>query len=202
VLAGEEVTFTLTAVNATAGVANVFVTDVIPDRTTFVSATAPAGWMVIAPAVGGTGTVTFTNSMMPTGNSPPLILVVRVNDGVPPGTPGIRNDACISSSSDVRCQGPHAFEIINVRAPRVDLAVTKRNVGNSVPRGSVTIYEVEVSNLGEVPVKGVTVSDPVPSGFSALTWECIFADAGSACLTPSGTGDLTTTVDLGVGGTV
>ena len=59
VLAGQEITFTLTAVND-AGDVDLIVTDVIPDTTTFVRAEAPAGWRVsTSPPVGETGPVEF-----------------------------------------------------------------------------------------------------------------------------------------------
>jgi uncharacterized repeat protein (TIGR01451 family) len=206
VLAGKEITYTLTAINATTtDAANVLVRDLILANTTFVRAIVPdtpPGWTFRLVTDGNPAMSEFFHPALPAQSASTLILVVRVNEGVPPGTV-IRNEACITIGRPPGCPPEaSASKEVLVRAPRVDLAVTKRNVGNSVPRGSVTTYVVEVSNLGEVPVKGVTVSDPLASGFSVLTWECIFADAGSRCLTPSGTGNLNTSVDLGVGGTV
>ncbi len=61
---GSDLTYTISLSNAGPLAAqNVVVASAIPFRTTFVSATvsqmAPPGWVVTAPAVGGTGAVTF-----------------------------------------------------------------------------------------------------------------------------------------------
>ena len=56
--AGANITYTISVQNlGPNAAANVTLTDAVPANTTFVSFSAPAGWSVSAPAVGGTGTV-------------------------------------------------------------------------------------------------------------------------------------------------
>src|SRR5262249_40370730 len=62
VIAGTNLTYTLSLTNnGPSDAQGVVLSDVVPIGTTFVSASAPAGWMTTAPAVGGSGTVSFTD---------------------------------------------------------------------------------------------------------------------------------------------
>src|SRR5215218_2953416 len=59
VVAGANLTYTITVTNAGPNNAqSVQLTDPVPASTTFVSFTAPPGWTITTPFVGGTGTVT------------------------------------------------------------------------------------------------------------------------------------------------
>ena len=73
-------TYSLTVTNnGPSDAANVTISDSIPPNTTFVSFTAPAGWMTTTPPTGGTGTVTATNISLAASASAVFTLVVRVN---------------------------------------------------------------------------------------------------------------------------
>jgi len=79
VVAGQNLTYTLTVTNAGPGVAmDTVVTDAVPASTSFVSASAPAGWTIAAPPVGGTGIVTFSNPALAVSVTS-LTLVVQVD---------------------------------------------------------------------------------------------------------------------------
>jgi uncharacterized repeat protein (TIGR01451 family) len=99
VLAGDQLTYTITVKNvasgATAGAANnVVVTDALPAGTTFVGAAFGPGvsGTVSGPAVGANGTVTFTNltfnglAWLNAGASATFTITVRVSPSVAPGT--------------------------------------------------------------------------------------------------------------------
>ena len=116
IFAGEDLTYTLTVTNAGPGIAaQVKLEDATPLNTTFVSATAPAGWTITAPNQGGTGPITFEKSQVPLdiqaflsvlrnvstlrdvfADPPMFTIVVRVNPTAPVGTP-IKNKATLTS---------------------------------------------------------------------------------------------------------
>src|SRR5205085_2029999 len=50
-------------------------------NTTFVSTTAPAGWSISAPAVGGTGNMVFSKANVANGETAAFTIVVNVNNG-------------------------------------------------------------------------------------------------------------------------
>jgi uncharacterized repeat protein (TIGR01451 family) len=71
--------------NGPARATDVTVTDNIPAGTSFQSATAPAGWNVVAPLVGNTGTVTFSKSSLAASESAAFTLIVKAECGTPNG---------------------------------------------------------------------------------------------------------------------
>src|SRR5262249_16309746 len=63
VAAGGNITYAVNLTNNGPGSAsNATVADAVPANTTFVSATAPAGWTTTSPPVGGTGNIVFSKS--------------------------------------------------------------------------------------------------------------------------------------------
>ena len=62
------------------------ITDNVPANTTFVSATSPAGWTTSAPAVGGTGTITFSKDPVANGETADFTVVVNVDLATLSGT--------------------------------------------------------------------------------------------------------------------
>lgn len=99
VAAGANLIYTIAFVNNGPDSApSVVVTDVLPANTTFVSATAAAGWTATAPPVGGTGTVTFAKGTVAANESATFTIVVRVGVNTPGGTT-ITNTATTSSSA-------------------------------------------------------------------------------------------------------
>ncbi len=70
VIAGTNLTYTLNfASSGPSDAQNVSITDAVPTGTTFVSASAPAGWSTTSPAVGGTGNVIFTKGTAASGET-------------------------------------------------------------------------------------------------------------------------------------
>lgn len=87
--------------------------------------------------------------------------------------------------------------IVSVIPPQADLSITKTNGVSSVGQGQTTTYTITVSNAGPTAVSGASVQDALPDGVTSAVWSCAPA---ASCGAASGTGDINTTVSLGVGG--
>jgi uncharacterized repeat protein (TIGR01451 family) len=101
VAAGTNLTYTITLANAgPSNAVTVSLSDSIPANTTFVSATVVtgSGWSSSTPAVGGTGTVTFSKPSMAAGESAVFTIVVKVIPNPPPNTT-ITNTATVTTST-------------------------------------------------------------------------------------------------------
>jgi uncharacterized repeat protein (TIGR01451 family) len=88
VLPGSNITYTITVQNVgPQDATSVAWDDALPPGTTFVSLTGPAGWSLVTPAVGGTGTVTGTRLILTVADGAQVFtLVVQVDAGVKNGT--------------------------------------------------------------------------------------------------------------------
>jgi uncharacterized repeat protein (TIGR01451 family) len=82
---GGTITYTITVKTGTGdnpAVNNLILTDAVPSQTTFQSFTAPGGWAVTAPPVGGTGTVKATVLSLAPSSTATFTLKVKVNKSV------------------------------------------------------------------------------------------------------------------------
>ncbi len=145
VLAGGNITYTLTAGNAGPSAAtSTAVTDTLPAGTTFVSLASPAGWACTTPAVGAGGVVSCTNPSFASAGNAVFTLVVQVASGTAMGTV-ISNTAAISSTASDPVMGNNtATATTTVNAPVV-ITGTKTATGPFAP-GSVFTYTVVLRN--------------------------------------------------------
>jgi uncharacterized repeat protein (TIGR01451 family) len=81
-----------------------------------------------------------------------------------------------------------------------DVAVTKTASVATVPAGQTFGYTIVVSNQGPDRATAVSVLDSMPAGLVNVAWTCA-AGPGSTC-PATGTGDISTTVDLAAHGSV
>jgi uncharacterized repeat protein (TIGR01451 family) len=89
----------------------------------------------------------------------------------------------------------------NTLLPTADLAIGVSDEVKVQSAGSSSLYTIKVSNNGPSDVRSAGVSNVLPANFVSSRWKCI-ASAGAACGTATGTGVLSTTVDIPVGGFV
>ncbi|MGE0126744.1 MAG: DUF11 domain-containing protein [Blastocatellales bacterium] len=79
--------------------------------------------------------------------------------------------------------------------PQADLSITKTDGVTTVTAGTPLTYTIVVRNNGPSTVNGATVTDPLSSKLGAASWTCA-ASAGGSCGAASGTGSISTTVNL------
>jgi uncharacterized repeat protein (TIGR01451 family) len=83
---GNSITYTITIANTgTTPLTNLTVTDATPTFTTFVSASAPIGFNVITPPVGGTGNIIFSIPVFNPSSSATFEIVVGTTPLIAPG---------------------------------------------------------------------------------------------------------------------
>jgi uncharacterized repeat protein (TIGR01451 family) len=101
-IAGQNITYTLNISNRGPDSAQtVFLTDTFPVSTTLVSAqvTGGSGWIIAAPAMGGTGNVVFGKGAMSSSETAAFQIVVKVNSSTADGTI-IQNSATASTATN------------------------------------------------------------------------------------------------------
>ncbi len=175
-------------------------TDTIPANTTFVSFAVPAGWNCGAtvPAVGGTGTISCTIASLAVNATANFPLVVKVNQGVAPGSPmsPISNTANINipcvAANDPNCANNSVTTNVYIAsATQADVAITKTASPEPVNQGTNLTYTLQVTNNGPAVAQGVNVSDPLPS---QVTYTSVSTTQGSCSYTAA-----TTTVNCTLG---
>jgi uncharacterized repeat protein (TIGR01451 family) len=154
VLPGQNLTYTITYSNTGDTTAtNVLIQDTVPANTTFVSATpAPTS----APAVGGTGTVTWNIGSLPQAGSGSVTLVVNVNPGLPNGTQLTNDTYTIASDQNPATPGAPVATI--VQNPIV-LSMAKSDSADPVQPGANLTYTITVTNSGTSASTNAVVSE-------------------------------------------
>jgi uncharacterized repeat protein (TIGR01451 family) len=198
------ITYTQSVINngpAASGIATF--TDAIPANTTFVSFTVPPGWNCGAtiPAVGGTGTISCTIASLAVNATANFPLVVKVSQGVAPGT-AISNTANInipcSSASDPNCANNAGTTTVYVAsATQADLAIVKTASPEPVNQGTNLTYTLQITNSGPAVAQGVTVSDPLPG---EVSFTSVSTTQGSCSYTVATTTVSCTLGSISVGG--
>ena len=195
---GDAITYQIVATNTgPSAIAGAVVTDTMPVGITGVSWTCVAGSGSACPAAGTGdlnesvdlavgGSVTFTVTATVTATTGTLTNTAQVD--VPAGAvdPNTLNNAATDTTQV---------------DPVGDLSITKTDGLTSAVPGAATSYAINVTNSGPSAAAGVAVTDTMPSTLLGVTWTCA-ATPGSACTTSNGAGDISSLVDVAVGGTV
>ncbi len=176
VIAGEDVTYSMTATNLGPSIAsNVTISDPLPPETTFVSASPSTGGACATPPVGAGGTVSCTwGGVTSVGTVRSLTLAVNVPLTVADGST-ITNTA-VAVPSVLANDATADTLVIN----QADLAVTKDDgVTTAVPGESVT-YVITAANAGPSDADGVSVTDFFPPELDCV-WTCT-ASGDASCV--------------------
>ena len=195
--AGETVTYNITVANAgPSDVTGATVTDTFPAAITSASwACSPSGGAICAAP--GSGDINDTVDI-PAGDSVTYTVTVDISSAA---TGNLVNTATVTvpvGTTDPT-PGNNSATDTDTAAPSSDLSITKTDgVATYTPGGSTT-YVIVASNNGPSNVTGATVTDTFPAAITSHTWTCVAA--GGASCTASGSGDISDTVNIPVGGT-
>ena len=191
VIAGTNLTYTLTATNSGPDVAtNVVVSDPLPAQTRFVSQAAPAGWSCATPAIGATGSVVCSKASMAVAETAVFTTVVRTCPEIACATPLSNTATATTATADPVATNNSATATVTVQA-QSDLAISKgASVANVAP-GETLMYALNVVNAGPSDSASTSVIDVLPAGFTVVS-------ANTTRGTCSGVGTSTLNCSLGV----
>ncbi len=164
---GSNVTYTQGVTNNGPAATNtgMTLTETTPPNTTFQSITTPAGWSCVTPSVGGTGTITCTDSgSLGSNASASFSLVLQVISGAPSGT-NITDTVTASAGNIVPSitSNTASATVVVASATSADMAIVKSATPNPVTEGTPLTYSLAVTNNGPATATNVTVTDTLPS---------------------------------------
>lgn len=194
VVAGTNLTYTLSVQNAGPSVANnVVITDTLPANTSFVSVTGPGPFAVAGACSHSAGVVTCNAASLDPGTYN-ITLVIKVNSDYPSGT--ISNTVNVAWDNAPGGVGGEAMDTEETTVIRVtDLELDKSVEGGSVIAGTLVDFTIKVTNNGPSDIFGgpepgsVVITDTIPAG--AVFDSYVVAGAGG--FTCEQTGPMTVT---------
>ncbi|HYL61358.1 MAG TPA: C25 family cysteine peptidase [Candidatus Methylomirabilis sp.] len=174
---------------------NAVFSETIPANTTFQSLNVPSGsgWTCVAPAIGGTGTISCTNPDVPKAASTTFTVMVAVNTGVAAGTVITDIDNVTAGTSDpVLTNNSATVQTTVGLATTADLSITKIASPNPVIAGNNITYTVVVTNNGAAAASTVAFTDAIPMNTTfvsatpvpAAGWTCGVASGSLTCSNP------------------
>ena len=188
----QSLTYTLSISNAGPSTAtSVSVSHTLPAGAVFVSG-GGSGWSCSESG----GIVSCTRASLAVAAAPPLSVVVTA-----PSTGGpLQSAASVTASeTDPDPSDNSDTETTTLNSvPTAELAITKAATGEAV-WGRALGYTIAVTNNGPNAANGATVTDVFPSSLTSVSWTCA-ASGGSSC-PASGSGNISTLVNLLSGGT-
>jgi len=183
--AGSNLTLTQTVSNlsSVATTQTVTFSQSVPANTTFVSMTPPSGWTCSTPAVGGTGTVSCTTNggvfLAANSTTSAFTFVVKVDPATVDGTTLTDTATVAVTAPDNDSVAANNTKSVSVLAQRrIDIAVVKDDDAFNSFYGPKIIYPgdpatsqpmqwfITVTNNGPSRATGVTLVDPMPTGFT------------------------------------
>ncbi len=138
---------------------------------------------------------------LPVGSSVTFTLTGTLNAS---SAAPVANTATIGEPVGVTDPNPsnNAATDTDTLARVADLSITKSvDLAIALPGDPLT-YTVVVGNAGPSDITDATVSDIVPADLTAASWTCTPLAGGACGITGPVSGDVATTVDLAVGGSV
>jgi uncharacterized repeat protein (TIGR01451 family) len=150
-------------------------------------------------------TINLTATGTP-GDSLTYTVTANISGNANPGN--LTNIATVSVPAGLVEAVPADNSATDVDVPYIDLQITKTDVpvAPTYTPGSPLTYNVTVTNTSTFNLTGVTVTDNRPALIDPTTWNWTCGPnpppPGATCATPSGTGNINTTVDLPAGTSV
>jgi uncharacterized repeat protein (TIGR01451 family) len=193
VAAGSNVTYTQTVTNnGPVAATSVSFTQTTPPNTVYEGITFPTGWICTGPAVGGTGTITCTDTSLAVGATANFALLLQVNAGTTSGTSIAETDTATATNIVPNLTTNSATATVVVaNANSADLAIVKTaSPSPQVLQGDPLTYTLTVTNNGPAQATNVTVTDTLPTAvtyFSALPGAGTCSEAGGAVTCMLGT---------------
>lgn len=200
VIAGNQVTYAITAANAGPDAANgLQVSDALPLETTFVSVTASLGSTCTAPAVGSNGSVVCTwAGPTAVGTLRTVTIVARVLPATA-GSTSISNTANVANLVNDPNTLNNASTAITAVLSQADLAISKTDGRTSAIINTAGTYTIVASNPTGPSQVNALVTDVFAANFQAPVYTV--AAAGGATCGANGAGNLNQTITLPVGST-
>jgi uncharacterized repeat protein (TIGR01451 family) len=178
--AGDDVTYTLTVINAgPSDAVDVVVTDTVPASLTFVSAISSQGSCAQA-----AGVVTCPLGVVPVGTTVTISIVITTTiDGL------ITDTAVVSATTSDPALANNTASQTTTVTPLADLAIVKTDGVTTVKPGSSTIFTITLTNNGPSTVPaGVVITDQIPAGTfaSEIEPDCALTPTTFTCTTMAG----------------
>jgi uncharacterized repeat protein (TIGR01451 family) len=170
VLAGQNITYTLSSLNAgTLPATDVVITDTIPASTRFVSATPSAGGNCVTPAVGGSGPVTCTwLGVTPVSTTNSVTLVVSVCPEIACNVI-VTNTASTTSATVDPMPGNNSDTEQTTVQSQSDLTLGVVHAPNPVGAGGVLTFTATVTNNGPSNDPNPVFAQTFPAGWVVQT---------------------------------
>jgi uncharacterized repeat protein (TIGR01451 family) len=189
VAAGSNITYTQVVTNNGPSAADTAtLVQAVPANTTFVSISAPAGWICTTPGAGGTGNVVCSTLSMTGSTAATFSMVVKVTAGTTSGTV-IVDTATVSSSVSDPNSTNNTASAATVVGTTAQAEMTVTNSASPVPviAGNNITYTQTATNVGSVAANTPTLTENTPAN---TTFQSITAPPGTTCTTPAvgGTG--------------
>jgi uncharacterized repeat protein (TIGR01451 family) len=204
VAVSQNLTYTINFVNnGPSDAQTVTVTDPMPPNTTFVSASVMGKkWLTSTPAVGGTGTITFSKASVAAGETAVFTIVLNVNLNTPNNTT-LTNTATAASATADPTPGNNSSTTTTLVLAQADLALTKSNAPDPACVGEDIVYTVSLINNGPGPGINTTVTDAVPANTTFVS-AMVTTGSGWSVMSPAlgGTGNVVfSKASVGIGET-
>ncbi len=188
---GGTVTYTIGVTNnSTFNLTGITLTDSKPSQVTNWT------WCAAPPCPAPINTDFTATFDLAAGNS--LTATVTANISGTAGATNLTNTVVVSLPAGLIDSVPANNSATDVDSPNIDLQITKTDGVNTYTPGGILNYTVTVTNNSAIPLNGVSVTDNLPALVSSSTWTC----AGASCPTPSGTGNINSTLNLPAGAVV